>query len=330
MHIDKNRLPWNCGSACIIVCLAAIFFFEYFVFTFIFLKNLAAFKLEIVIFIFLEMHLFITLMVWSYIKVVKTGPGYISSSINDQFPNAERIKERQKQFMKIKFSQPHFGAPRTEDPAQDKVDDPEALEDLEKLKKIANDPILSLTELGYCFRCDQVKIPRTHHCRQCNKCVYRMDHHCPWIGNCVGFYNHKYFVLFLCYAAVCLFQVFFWELIFFLLDNSEFSKVLSIESQTVIQINCMSCMALSLAVTFLGGLHIYMARTNTTTVEFHIRDILQRNPFNKGVSRNVEEVFGTDRSTWILPVTPRLRKEDESVLLQDIESGTNHKSLFND
>lgn len=92
------------------------------------------------------MHLFITLMVWSYIKVVKTGPGYISSSINDQFPNAERIKERQKQFMKIKFSQPHFGAPRIEDPAQDSiVDDPEALEDLEKLKKIANEYNFSLS-----------------------------------------------------------------------------------------------------------------------------------------------------------------------------------------
>lgn len=29
-----------------------------------------------------------------------------------------------------------------------------------------------------------------------------MDHHCPFIGNCVGKYNHKYFVLFLFYATV--------------------------------------------------------------------------------------------------------------------------------
>jgi len=68
----------------------------------------------------------------------------------------------------------------------------------------ANRGLTSLEGLSVCKRCTpyRLKPHSAHHCSMCNECVLRMDHHCPWIANCVGFYNHKYFILFLFYTCV--------------------------------------------------------------------------------------------------------------------------------
>ncbi|XP_075990773.1 palmitoyltransferase ZDHHC16 [Anticarsia gemmatalis] len=52
-----------------------------------------------------------------------------------------------------------------------------------------------------CKKCISPKPPRTHHCSVCDKCILAMDHHCPWLNNCVGYYNARYFYLYMLYMV---------------------------------------------------------------------------------------------------------------------------------
>ncbi len=57
-------------------------------------------------------------------------------------------------------------------------------------------------KVRFCLHCKQLKPDRTHHCRQCGVCVLKMDHHCWWFNNCIGYYNYKYFFLFIFWTSI--------------------------------------------------------------------------------------------------------------------------------
>ena len=58
-------------------------------------------------------------------------------------------------------------------------------------------PVIDQPGYTHCPFCQYYSPPRSHHCPVCQKCILRRDHHCFFTGRCVGYYNHRYFIIFL-------------------------------------------------------------------------------------------------------------------------------------
>jgi palmitoyltransferase len=164
----------------------------------------------------------------------------------------------------------------------------------------------------YCKMCNVWKPDRTHHCSICNRCILNMDHHCPWINNCVGFYNRKFFIqllsyvfLSLCVVVVCTIP----ELIFIFLALTGKSEN---SAQVVGMWYCITsgivgfawCMSVLLIVTLTNFIkfHLKLVLENYTTIENLEREEGAKSKFDIGRTRNWEQVFGSNRLMWWLPM----------------------------
>lgn len=142
----------------------------------------------------------------------------------------------------------------------------------EKIDENFHKRVLNLIWWRYCFKCNIIRPPRSHHCSICDSCVMRMDHHCPWVGNCVGINNHKLFINFLfnsmmgCIIVACTMFHSIYHLTW-----TEVSK----------EMNYQAAMFLSCALIFslggLFGLHLFFIATNQSTLEMDA--LVVSNPF---------------------------------------------------
>ena len=150
-----------------------------------------------------------------------------------------------------------------------------------------------------CVTCKIVKPAGTKHCQIAKRCVRRFDHYCPWMGNTVGAKNHRDFVIFLLLETFAMIVsllvavVRVWEenpsekqrsktgiLFFVACDVSVLIPVLLLVSSQLAQV------ARNITTNELMNLHRY--------AYLRAADGTFKNPFDKGVFKNVVSFFCVD------------------------------------
>ncbi|XP_066496054.1 palmitoyltransferase ZDHHC15 [Tiliqua scincoides] len=168
-------------------------------------------------------------------------------------------------------------------------------------------PVYTRTGNGairFCDRCQLIKPDRCHHCSVCAMCVLKMDHHCPWVNNCIGFSNYKFFLLFLAYSLLyCLYiaaTVFKYFIKYWTeeLNNSR--------SKFHILFLLFVAIMFFVSLMFLFGYHCWLVSRNRSTLEAFSAPVFQSGPdkngFNLGLVKNLQQVFGVEKRLWLLPV----------------------------
>eukprot|EP00760_Papus_ankaliazontas_P001834 PhM_4_TR1063/c0_g1_i1/m.83410/K20028/ZDHHC2_15_20; palmitoyltransferase ZDHHC2/15/20 len=167
-------------------------------------------------------------------------------------------------------------------------------------------------ELRTCRRCNVYKPDRSHHCSSCDRCVLKMDHHCPWINNCVGFFNQKFFLLFILYITMCCTFVGLtaWEALWHSFDflaekqpRQLFKAIRAINFAFSYIVVVVFSVSLGMFVSF----HFGLVMKNTTTIERlekmdRLRGMHQHHMYDVGWRENFIAVFGEKWYLWLLPI----------------------------
>jgi palmitoyltransferase len=165
----------------------------------------------------------------------------------------------------------------------------------------------------WCRKCVKVKPDRCHHCRVCQRCVLKMDHHCPWINNCVGYYNYKFFYLFITYALLILFWVSATSFLNFLRSVAS-SDVLDFGSDSFMIVFCwLYCTLFGVALGGFVTFHTYLLIQNFTTIELvekkgsPARGKSYVHPWDRGATENIKESLGEHPLLWMIPTRINMR-----------------------
>jgi len=170
----------------------------------------------------------------------------------------------------------------------------------------------------WCKLCQHWKPPRSHHCREYNRCVLKLDHYCPWVYNAVGYRNHKFFILFLFYASLCLTYFLIcciYRVIYELSNRQRGRTIFTIPEVILLIIQLVLTLPVTIGIFSLLVYQISCLISNTTNVEtFALKrykrgaKIFNNNTFkwfyDLGTIQNIKQVMGPSFLEWFWPYLP--------------------------
>ena len=195
---------------------------------------------------------------------------------------------------------------------------------------------MGASEWGWCQKSNQPKPPRSHFDHVTKNLVLNMDHYCPWMFNTIGYLNYRYFCNFLFYVWVSMLYGTILTAVPFrnmngvrVRDQVKMSKEAGFktaqhmlrmvpipEDRTPLTFAFMLCLSIGIAISVLGGFHLYLMLTAQTTIEFHGNFAKRRgaarrgskwnNPYSVGWKNNFRLVYGARHP--LLAILPSSRE----------------------
>ncbi|XP_053129359.1 palmitoyltransferase ZDHHC15 [Hemicordylus capensis] len=224
-------------------------------------------------------HIIFVFFVWTYWKSIFTPPQQPDKKFHMSYADKERYEneERPEGQRQILF---------------------------EMARKL---PVYTRTGNGairFCDRCQLIKPDRCHHCSVCAMCVLKMDHHCPWVNNCIGFSNYKFFLLFLAYSL--LYCIYIAATVFKYFIKYWTAELNNGRSKFHVLFLLFVAIMFFVSLMFLFGYHCWLVGRNRSTLEAFSPPVFQNGPdkngFNLGFVKNLQQVFGEEKRLWLLPI----------------------------